>query len=225
MNVYEGFPHFDTPSVVVVGSFDGVHSGHRRLIAEVNAMADRLAYRAVVVTFDPHPRQVLRGENRLLTTIEERKILLEQAGVRDLVVVNFTREFAAVDGDSFVRDYLKEKLCAKAVFTGEGHSFGKNRSGDQEILHRHNIITYQVERYDQISSTRIREAVDGGQMELASQLLGAHYMIVAPISDTTKLLPAEGRYLCSMDGQEVELSTSELTAIEKPSRVLVKKRL
>lgn len=234
MNIFRGFSHFcqsschtdtNVGSVVVVGSFDGVHSGHRRLIADVNELADQLALRSVVVTFDPHPRQVLRGENRLLSTIDERIMLMEQAGVRDLVVVEFTKEFAAIDADSFAGLYLKQMLGAKVVFTGEGHTFGRNRRGDDAVLEKYEIQVRHIARYEDISSTQVRFAVEEGRMEDAAYLLGGHYVVFTPIVEKTKLLPATGRFCCEVDGVDTPYWVDQIHSIKRKSTLLIKKRL
>lgn len=225
MRILHGFEQMDQPSVVVVGSFDGLHSGHRRLVGEVNEEADRLGYLPIVVTFEPHPRLVLRGENRLLTTIEERKILFEQAGVRNLVVVDFTREFAAIEAETFVREMLKTKLLAAVVYTGEGHTFGRNRGGDEEVLHQLGITTRRVERYDGISSTAVRAEVEGGDMESVEAMLGGAYLVVTPVVEPSKLFPPDGCYLCEVDGRSEELTIRQIKEIWTKGTLLIKKRL
>ncbi|MFI3299410.1 MAG: hypothetical protein R3Y49_06390 [Rikenellaceae bacterium] len=215
MNVYYGFEHcFERGAVITVGSFDGVHSGHRRLIALLNREAHTTGRDAVVVTFEPHPRQVLRGDNRLLCTIEEKLLLLEEAGAQNVVVVEFTREFAAISGDVFAQELLKKRLGGEVIFVGEGHSFGRDKGGSVEVLRECGFTVMDIERFDLISSTKVREAIDAGDMELATELLGAPYLVVTPISNKTKLMPVKGCYRCSVGGVEGVLSVAEISSME-----------
>lgn len=185
-------------TAVAVGSFDGVHRGHRLLIGRLNEIAHRdfgEDGESVIVTFDPHPRFVLRGENRLLSTLPERLELLAETGVDHVVVVHFTPEFSQIDSETFTRDYLKGLLKAETVLSGEGHHFGHNRSGSTELLERDGIQTANLERYENISSTSIRAAIEAGDMETTAYMLGGPYLIhTAPPHDPTKLLPPAGEY-------------------------------
>lgn len=200
MQVHYGFD--DLPdfrwTVVAVGSFDGVHRGHRLLIGRLNAMAHELmgtGGESVVVTFDPHPRFVLRGENRLLSTLPEKLELLGETGVDHVVVVHFTPDFSRIDSKTFTQDYLKKLLKAETVLSGEGHHFGHNRSGSAEMLERDGIHTGYLGRYENISSTSIRAAIEAGDMEAAAYMLGSPYLILtAPPHDPTKLLPPTDDY-------------------------------
>ncbi len=201
MEVHYGFDSFpaDVRSVVSVGSFDGVHRGHRLLIERLTEEAARQKAQSVVVTFDPHPRQVLRGENRLLTTLPEKLCLLGQTAVDHVVVVHFTRAFSQLTSDEFLNRYLIDKLHAVAVLSGDEHHFGHNREGNPALLAERQIKSLQVDRYENISSTAVRAAVEAGDMEEAARLLGAPYLILTGEPDPTKLLPPEGRYRVRID--------------------------
>lgn len=212
MQVHYGFdalPEF-RETAVAVGSFDGVHRGHRLLIRELTDIARRdLAAEggeSVVVTFDPHPRFVLKGENRLLSTLSEKLELLAETGVGHVVVVHFTPEFSRIDSETFTRDYLKGLLKARTVLSGEGHHFGHNRSGSAEELERDGIHTANLGRYENISSTSIRAAIEAGDMAAAAYMLGGAYLIhTAKPHDPTKLLPPAGVYrvlLPDLGGEE-----------------------
>lgn len=200
MQIHYGFDHLPRfrRTAVAVGSFDGVHRGHRLLIEELNGLAHRdLAPdgESVIVTFDPHPRQVLKGENRLLSTLPEKLELLAETGVDHVVVVHFTPEFSRTDSETFTRDYLKGLLKAEAVLSGQGHHFGHNRSGSAGLLERDGIRTANVGRYENISSTSIRAAIEAGDMEAAAYMLGGPYLILtAPPHEPTKLLPPADDY-------------------------------
>lgn len=199
-------------TAVAVGSFDGVHRGHRLLIQQLNYIAHNdLAPdgESVIVTFDPHPRQVLRGDNRLLSTLPEKLELLAETDVDHVVVVHFTREFSRIDSETFTRDYLKGKLHAEAVLSGEGHHFGHNRSGTTDQLKRDGIHTANLGRFENISSTAIRAAIEAGDMTTAAEMLGGPYLILTtPPHDATKLLPPDGAYRveCSANGNGSEIT-------------------
>lgn len=200
MQIHYGFdnlPHLRR-TAVAVGSFDGVHRGHRLLIDRLNEIAHNNPSadgESVVVTFDPHPRFVLRGENRLLSTLPEKLELLAETGVDHTVVVRFTPEFSRIDSETFTQDYLKKRLKAETVLSGEGHHFGHNRSGSAAMLERDGIRTANLGRYENISSTSIRAAIEAGDMETAAYMLGGPYLVLtAPPHDPTKLLPPEGEY-------------------------------
>lgn len=223
MRVFYGFEHRFHKAVVAVGSFDGVHRGHRLLIEQMNAKALAIGGEAVVVTFDPHPRWVLRGENRLLTTLEEKLVLLEQAGAENVVVVNFTREFSMVEPSVFVQQYLIDALGVVVVFTGQGHSFGRNRGGDEHFLTQFPVECCHVDRFENISSTAVRMAIENGDMELASQLLGADYLVITPVVRPPKLLPAAGLYCCSIDGVDCAMEIDEVSCKTQKSNICVKK--
>lgn len=199
-------------TAVAVGSFDGVHRGHRLLIRHLNHIAHNdLAPdgESVIVTFDPHPRQVLRGDNRLLSTLPEKLELLAETDVDHVVVVHFTREFSRIDSETFTRDYLKGKLHAEAVLSGEGHHFGHNRSGTTDQLKRDGLHTANLGRFENISSTAIRAAIEAGDMATAAEMLGGPYLILTtPPHDATKLLPPDGAYRveCSANGNGSEIT-------------------
>lgn len=195
MQVFRGFDTVvrpDAGSVVAVGSFDGVHRGHRWLIEQMNAEADRLGALAVVVTFEPHPRTVLRGENRLLSTIDEKLELLQEAGARAVVVVEFTRAFAAQSGETFFKECLIDRLNLQMIFAGQGHHFGSDRRSGAELYQQYGIAWRQLDRMDQISSTAVRDLIEQGRMEQAEALLGHPYLIHLPVENPHKLLPPIG---------------------------------
>lgn len=200
MKIHYGFDSLPPlgRTAVAVGSFDGVHRGHRILLERLNEIAHRDMGpdgASVVVTFDPHPRQVLRGENRLLSTLPEKLDLLAETAVDHVVVVRFTPEFSRIDSETFMRDYLKGCLKAEVVLSGEDHHFGRNRAGSAGTLSREGMRTARLERYGNISSTAIRDAIAAGDMEAAGYMLGAPYLIrTDTLSDRAKLLPPAGEY-------------------------------
>jgi riboflavin kinase/FMN adenylyltransferase len=175
---------------VTVGTFDGVHRGHRAVLDSVIAASAQTSLPSTVVTFDPHPRAVVQGETvPLLTTIEERADALSALGIDRLVVLPFDRKVAQWSAERFVRRVLVEGLQARTVVVGHDHGFGRARSGDAGQLERlgeaHGFSVVQVEPHVEgdlvVSSTKIRRAVEEGRMADAAQLLGRPYRMIGPV--------------------------------------------
>ncbi|MEG1037465.1 MAG: FAD synthase [Mucinivorans sp.] len=193
MRVFRGFDsvgsQFASGTVVAVGSFDGVHRGHRLLFRQMLDLAAERGLQMVVVTFDPHPRSVVKGCNRLLSTLDEKLVLMEHAGVANVVVVNFTAEFRMLTGEEFLRDYLIARLGLRVIFAGEGHHFGHDRRRGDELYALYNIDRVLIDRLDGISSTMIRDLIARGAMAEAEALLGEPYLVIEPVTDPMKMLP------------------------------------
>ena len=193
MNVYYEFHEAGSSiagqTIVTVGAFDGVHRGHRRLIREMNEIAVSKGLTPVIITFWPHPRQVLKGQNKLLSTIEEKLYLLREVGAENVLVVNFTREFSQIPHNEFMEEYLKGKLGAKAIILSADHHFGNNRQGSNQTIEEGSVEIITLPRYENISSTLVREAIEKGDMKTAHRLLDAPYLIIEPVVDSTKVLP------------------------------------
>jgi riboflavin kinase / FMN adenylyltransferase len=152
---------------VAIGTFDGVHRGHR---AAVETARDA-GLRSTVVTFDPHPRRVLGYDVELITTLERRIGLIGEIGPEELLVLDFTPELSRLEPEEFVREVL-EPLGAKAVVAAENFKFGKGRRGDVELLRRLGLDVRLVQPVQGVSSTRIRELLRAGDVVGAAQLLG-----------------------------------------------------
>ncbi len=216
--------HALRPTAIALGSFDGLHAGHRRVIAAVTAAADPAADPAAVptvVSFWPHPREVLHGEGRLRLDLPHEKLeLLEPLGIRQLVLVPFTRELAALTPAAFVEGVLVQQLHARRVAVGDNFRFGAGRRGDAADLQRlgaaHGISVEVLPMLwqggERMSSSRIRAALAAGAIADARQLLGRPYRFSGAVVsgrglgrqlgwptanlavDGRKLLPAEGVY-------------------------------
>lgn len=201
----------DVRSVVTIGSFDGVHSGHKVLLSAVRRMAECLDAESVVVTFDPHPRIAMgRAEGMgLLTTIEERALLLEREGIDRMVVVRFDEEFRSQSYDTFVRESLVARLGMVGMVVGYNHRLGRGNEGNYESLlplaaecgFALECVGQHLVDGSKISSTVVREAMSRGDMREVEHLLGQRYLIVGKanagvvsIADQYKLLPASGLY-------------------------------
>jgi len=207
------------PSAVTVGSYDGVHRGHRKIIARMVAVAHSCGLQSVVVTFEPHPRRVLEGEVSgplgLLTTLDEKIALLEAECVDLLVLVRFTPDFALQSSDDFIRNFLAGLLGAKSIIVGYDHAFGRDRSGSRETLERlGRELDVAVEVVDEVlignehfSSTKIRELLENGMVEKANEFLGSPYMITGTVVDGDKR------------GREIGFPTVNLKLID-PNKLL-----
>jgi riboflavin kinase/FMN adenylyltransferase len=156
------------PRAVAVGTFDGVHLGHRRVLE--TALSTAPALKPTVVTFWPHPRTVLGNEVRLLTTLERRLELLATAGVEETLVVGFTLELAGMEPDAFV-DELLRPIGTELVVAGADFRFGRARRGDLTTFEELGLSVERVELVPGISSTAIRELVGAGDVEGAARLL------------------------------------------------------
>lgn len=179
MRVFHGFaslPPFRRPAVTV-GSYDGVHLGHRALIERLVAEARATGGESIVLTFEPHPRVTLgRAEGlRLLTTLGEKVRLLEELGVDNVVVIPFDRSFSALSGAEFVRDYLIKRIGAETLVAGYNHRFGHDRI-DSNAIDGCGLRVLKVDEHDvggeHVSSTVIRNLIDRGDQAEAERLLG-----------------------------------------------------
>lgn len=176
-------------TVATVGTFDGVHRGHRVLIEQLCEQSRKLKARSVVVTFDPHPREIIHPNDdgiRLLTTLSERYELLREIGVEEMIVIPFDRDFSLLSSEEFLRSYLWERIGVREFVIGYDHQFGKDREGTiatvQRVGHELGFSVRIVSRQDvgsqAVSSTRIREALrDRGDVSLAKMLLGRPYRL------------------------------------------------
>lgn len=180
-------PESPAGTVVTVGTFDGVHLGHRAVIDEIAARAAATGRRSVLVTFDPHPLEVVNPQAAppLLTTAAERREVLAETPLDWLVVLRFDREMAAMAPAEFVRDVLLERCRMRELVIGWDHGFGRGRSGDVETLRvlggQHGFavdVVGPVDAHGQhVSSTLVRRAVAGGDLVTAARLLGRPYSV------------------------------------------------
>ncbi|HUY05744.1 MAG TPA: FAD synthetase family protein [Acidimicrobiales bacterium] len=204
-------------SVVTVGTYDGVHLGHRRLIEETKRSARERACRSVVVTFSVHPSKVLRPSAPvpLLCTLEEKIDLLQETGIDEVVVLEFDRDRAHESAEDFVIRDLVGRLGAVEVVVGSNFRFGFKRHGDVALLHRlgeeYGFVTTGVdlvlddEHHSVVSSTRIRALIANGAMREAQHLLGRPYPLIGMVDSSSVmhlpkelLIPPEGTYLVSL---------------------------
>jgi riboflavin kinase / FMN adenylyltransferase len=179
----------DLNTVLTVGTFDGVHAGHKVLINSVISSAKERNARSVIVTFDPHPRDIINPGSdgiRLLSTLEERSELLTDLGVDEMVVIPFDRDFSLLTSEQFVRDIVWEKIGVKEFVIGYDHHFGRNREGTIETVQRlgeelgfkSSVVSKQEVGDKTVSSTAIRNAIQKeGDMLLAASFLERYYIL------------------------------------------------
>lgn len=181
-DITEPFSH----PCVTIGNFDGVHLGHQQIFAQVASKAKRQKGTSVAITFDPHPLQVLRpGGIKLISTCEQKIELVEMAGIDVLVIVPFSKEFAATTADYFVDEILLQRIGMKELIVGYDYAFGKGRTGNIPFLQQQGkekgfSVTVVDAFYTEgtlVSSTRIRQLLAGGDMVEARRLLGRSYQI------------------------------------------------
>lgn len=225
MKVYHSIEEFNTLecAVVTTGTFDGVHVGHRKILQRLDEVAKANNGESVLLTFHPHPRTVLQPdmELKLLTNLEEKISLLEEAGLDHLIIHPFTLEFSRTSSLEFVRNLIVNKIGAKHLVIGYDHHFGRNREGSFEHLKEFGpVYGFDVEEISaqdvddvNVSSTKIRQALHDGDVETAHSFLTYPYHITGwvvkgdqigntigfptanlEINDVHKLIPSDGVY-------------------------------
>jgi len=212
-----------TPTVLTFGVFDGLHLAHQKIMNTVASRARTLGLPATVVTFDPHPRAVLRPETAppLLQTFDQKMKGMERIGIEQVVVLSFTPTLAQVTAEAFLRDLIFGRLDAREVYLGHGFAFGHNREGRFELLNRvagelgrmAEEVPEVIIRGHRVSSTIIRRLLGAGRLNIARRMLGRAYGIdgeviegrnlggtrlgypTANIAPHNQVLPANGVYI------------------------------
>lgn len=200
MKIYNNFSDFVKVSnaIVTIGTFDGVHLGHQAILKDMVKTAKNIGGETVVITFYPHPRQVLNinaANLRFITTQEEKLQLLEKSGIDNVVVVNFTKEFSRVSSEDFIRDYIIEHINPVKLVIGYDHHFGNNRMGDfnllSEMQNKYNFQVQRIEAHDveniAVSSTKIRHSLQQGDIERANSLLGYQFSYIGKVVSGNKI--------------------------------------
>jgi riboflavin kinase / FMN adenylyltransferase len=215
-------------SVVTIGTFDGLHAGHKKIIENLKKKAKELNLNSVVITFYPHPRVVLNhnDEVKLLTPLSEKIKLFESLGIDYLYVLTFSNEFSKKTYQEFVEDIIIRKTNAKFMIIGYDHKFGNKREGDSKKLQEYvkgknidmMIVTPEEINETVVSSTKIREAIQNGDIELANKLLSRNYLVEGIVvegakrgrtlgfptanlkpADNNKLIPPNGVYFVKVN--------------------------
>lgn len=200
MKIYR---HLDKPlsiqrPVVTSGTFDGVHTGHRKIIHRIMELADDINGESVILTFEPHPRLILAPHDtslRLLTTLDEKLELLEYMGIAHTLIIPFNREFAALSSQQFVQNVLIGTLHTHSLVIGYDHQFGRNREGSFANLKKlSSSLGFHVEEIPaqdvdnvHVSSTKIRQALLDGNVQAAARYLSYPYQLRGTVVDGSKI--------------------------------------
>jgi riboflavin kinase/FMN adenylyltransferase len=185
-------------AIVTIGTFDGVHLGHRQILEQLKQEAARIDGETVIITFHPHPRKVVAaGQSpvQLINTIEEKIELLERNGIDHLVVVPFTAAFSQMSPGEYIETFLVQQFHPHTVIIGYDHRFGQGRQGDYTLLEKYSAqglfqlkeISAHLINDNTVSSTRIREAVLAGEIAVANNLLGYDFFFEGTVVEGNKL--------------------------------------
>ncbi|HEV7334273.1 MAG TPA: bifunctional riboflavin kinase/FAD synthetase [Flavisolibacter sp.] len=187
MQVHHSIEHLPsfTNAVITIGTFDGVHVGHQKIIAALKEEANRVNGESVLITFHPHPRKIVYSDKplQLINTLPEKIELLRKAGLHHLVVVPFTQAFAEQSAEEYISDFLIKNFHPATIIIGYDHRFGKGRTGDYRLMEEkadvygYNLLEIPKHVLDEVgvSSTKIRDAVLGSDVETANKLLGYEF--------------------------------------------------
>ena len=204
--------------VVTIGTFDGVHEGHKEIIGNLKKSAKEINGETVVVTFEPHPRTVLYISGKpiyLLNSYNEKLGLLEKSGIDNLVIINFTSEFSKINYKDFIKEIIIEKIKAKKLIIGYDHHFGYNREGNFDYLNElSKQFNFEVEKiqphlvnYKPVSSSKIREMLAERRITYANEFLGYDYMISGKVVEGNKI------------GREIGFPTANIQ-VDEPNKLV-----
>lgn len=245
MKIYHQLSDFKklNNAVVTIGTFDGVHYGHQKIIKRLCELAKSSGGESVILTFFPHPRMIIDPENqdlKLINTIKEKAEILADLGVDHLIITPFTRDFSNLNATDYIKNILIDTIGTKQIIVGYDHRFGKDRKGGMaELVDFSKIYHYNIEEIPEqdindvaVSSTKIRQALLNGDVSLAANYLGYHFSINGPVikgdkigrtigfptanifvEETYKLIPSDGIYAVT-----VEMS-AELGVISSESQL------
>ncbi len=223
------------PTVITIGTFDGVHLGHRQILEKVMQSAEEQDMDSLLLTFFPHPRMVLQSSSdlKLINTIDEKIQILSSVGIQNLVIHPFSFEFSRLTAREYVEDVLVKGLNAKKVIIGYDHRFGRNRVADINDLKKMAVeFDFEVEEISKqeledvaVSSTKIRSAIDEGNIRLANEYLTTPFMITGKVvkgkglgrkfgyptanisvAEAYKIIPAKGVYIVTshIEGRKIQ---------------------
>lgn len=222
-------------TAITIGTFDGVHIGHKMILKRLISNTSKSVLKSTLITFFPHPRMVLQKDSsiKLLNTIDEKIKILEKLGLDQLIIHPFTKEFSRLSSTEFVRDILVNKVRAKKIFVGYDHRFGRNRTANiNDLMAFGSTLGFEVveipaQEIDEISvsSTKIRRALEDGDIKTANRFLGYNYMLSGIvrkgkgigrqlsfptanlfIEESYKLIPKNGVYVVNAEVEDRLLS-------------------
>jgi len=226
---------FSKNAVITIGTFDGVHTGHKQVIEQLKNEAANINGETVIVTFDPHPRKVVNiaAGIKLINTTEEKIELLSKKEIDHLVIVPFTDAFSKLTAEEYISEFLIKKFHPHTIIIGYDHRFGSGRKGDYHLLENlsetfHYVlreIPVHILNTISVSSTRIRDAITRGDMEVANELLGYSFFFEGvvvegnklgrkigyptanlSIDNEEKLIPGDGVYAVEVESKETGLT-------------------
>lgn len=213
-------PAFTTP-VITIGTFDGVHQGHRVILDKVCEHAKAIGGESILLTFEPHPRKLIYPDQpiQILTPLDKKLELITEAGIRHVVVVPFTKEFAGLSAHEYISDFLVKTFHPAAIVIGYDHHFGHDRKGDIHLLkdiqkeYGFDVVEIPAQLIDEaaVSSTKIRQAISAGLVDEATQMLGRHYSLAGRVHrgaqlgrtigyPTANIVPAHAEQLVPANG-------------------------
>lgn len=236
MKIFNSIQEFttDAKTIVTLGTFDGVHKGHKSILEKITSSSKKTGCENVLLTFFPHPRMVLQQNTdiKLLNTIKEKAMLLEEYGIDNLIIHPFDHAFSRLTAEEFVKDILVDKLKVQKIIIGYDHRFGRNRTANiDDLIGFGKEYDFEVEQISaleinevSVSSTKIRNALNAGYLETANRYLGYPYFLTGTvvkgkqlgrtigfptaninITESYKLIPAKGVYVVSsyIEGKKV----------------------
>lgn len=231
MKIYNHFSDFKRlkNAVVTIGTFDGVHYGHQKIIKRLCELANTTGGESVILTFFPHPRLIIDPENqdlKMINTIDEKAKMLAALGVDHLIITPFTRDFSNLSPTEYIKNILVDTIGIKHLIVGYDHRFGKDRAGGMpELETEAKVYDYKIEVIPEqdindvaVSSTKVRNALLSGKVALAANYLGYHFSMYGRvikgdkigrtigfptanifIEETYKLIPSDGIYAVTVD--------------------------
>jgi riboflavin kinase/FMN adenylyltransferase len=231
MKIYNHFSDFKRlkNAVVTIGTFDGVHYGHQKIIKRLCELAKATGGESVILTFFPHPRLIIDPENqdlKMINTIDEKAKMLAALGVDHLIITPFTRDFSNLSPTEYIKNILVDTIGIKHLIVGYDHRFGKDRAGGMtELEAEAKVYDYKIEVIPEqdindvaVSSTKVRNALLSGKVALAANYLGYHFSMYGRvikgdkigrtigfptanifIEETYKLIPSDGIYAVTVD--------------------------
>lgn len=234
MKVYRHIDEFNRldKAIVTIGTFDGVHLGHRKIISRLTELAAAQNGQSVILTFFPHPRMIIQPEDeslKLINSISEKITLLESLGVDHLIITPFTRDFSNLSPDDYIKQILVDKIGLSSIIIGYDHRFGKDRKGDFTLLEQYatqyNFSIEEIPEIDlhnvSVSSTKVREALLKGDVSSAAEFLSYPFQIEGLVikgdqigrkigfptanllvEEKYKLIPADGIYVVSVTTED-----------------------
>ena len=231
MKIYNHIDEFEAipNACVTIGTFDGVHIGHQKIISRLQEVATQHGGETVILTFFPHPRMILHPDDqniKLISTLNEKAAKLAEHGIDHLIITPFTRDFSNLSPEEYIREILVNKIGIKQIVIGYDHRFGKDRKGGLEELQHFSVdFDYMVEEIPEqdindvaVSSTKIRNAILSGDVETANDFLGYPFQLRGKvikgdqigrtlgfptanlfIEESYKLIPSDGIYAVRLD--------------------------